>query len=135
MEHEVADGVEDDILSQNFRNSHRLVLFAFVLAITSLFVSAPQRPFNRLTKIIEVAHQITSGLHKLLLVFLNVIILHSTSIFFLLYSLLKFLVKNFLKHAFPDVFFLPDSMVIDKFGQVLFLEFFAIFSGDFHTNL
>ena len=60
MEHEVADRVEDDVLSQHFWDSHRLILFASVLAVTSFrFISAPQRPFNRFSEIIEVAHQIT----------------------------------------------------------------------------
>jgi hypothetical protein len=72
----------------------------------------------------------------LLFVFFNpVIILNSTSIFFLLYGLLEFLVKDFLQHTFPDVLFLPDSMIVDKFGQVLFLEFFAIFSRHFYRHI
>lgn len=133
MEHEVADRVEDDVLSQNFWDSHRLILLAFIPAVTSVrFISAPQRPFDRLSKIIEVAHQIACRFHELLLVFLNsVIILNPTSIFFLLYGLLEFLVKNFLQDTFPDVLFLPDSMIVYKFGQVLFLESFAVFSRHF----
>lgn len=42
MEHEVADGVEDNVLSQNFWNPHRLILFALTILAITLFVSAPQ---------------------------------------------------------------------------------------------
>ena len=35
VEHEVADGIEDNILSQNFRNSHSLALLASFVSFAS----------------------------------------------------------------------------------------------------
>ena len=137
VEHEIADGVEDDVLGQDLGNSHRLIFLSFLLAVTSFgFVSAPERSFDGLAKIVEVAHQVTGRFDELLFVFLNpiVIILYPASILFLLHSLLEFLVKNLLKHTLPDVLFLPDSVIVHKFRQILFLESFALLSrhfGDF----
>lgn len=128
VEHEVADGVENDVLGQNLRDSHRLIPFAFVLAVGSFgLVAAPQRPFDRLAEVVEVAHQIARRLYELLLIFFDpIFILEPTSIFFLLHGLLELLIEYFLKHALPDVLFLPDPMVVHELGQVPFLELFAV---------
>jgi hypothetical protein len=124
VKHEIADGVKDYILRQDLWDSHGIALAFFLTSPGAIaaFFSAPEWALERLAKIIDISHEITGLFHHMRFVLLEAIFLNkSAPVFFFLDGLLKFLVQNFLKDAFPNVFFLPNSMVIHKLGQVFLL--------------
>ena len=124
VEHEIANRVKDDILRKHFRDSHGLSLRLWIpssAVITSLRLLAT--PKTSLESLAEGAHEVTRLLHHLALVFLHpFFLLVRSSIFFLLNCFLEFLIKNFLQNRFPNVFFLPNTVVVYELCKVLFFE-------------
>jgi hypothetical protein len=123
MEHEVTDRVENDVLCEHFGYPHGLPL-GFITAGAAIasvvFITSPDGSFEGLS---EVAHESGGLLHDLVLVLIHAVFLAGFStVFLFLNSFLKFLIENFLKDTLPNVFFLPDAVVVDKVGQVLLFE-------------
>lgn len=97
MEHKVTNGVEYDVLCKDLGNSHGLSLGLYLsgTAIASLILLCS--PETSLEAFAKTAHEVTRLLHHLALVFFEtLVIVISSSIFFLLDCFLELLVKNFL---------------------------------------
>ena len=113
MEHKVTNGKENYVLCKRLWYSHCLRLLTLLI-----FFWAPQRSFSESLKVVQVAHEIACGFWKYV-----ILILCSPLVFLFLNCLLKLLIEYFLKNTFPDIFFLPDSMIVDELGKILFLVF------------
>ena len=113
VEHKVADCVEDYVLSECFRNPHGLLSFL------SIGLTSPV-----LKRLSEIIRDISSTPCERLFIFLHFVIFLPLQLFlgFFCDSFLEFLVDYFLQAWFPNVFFLPNSVVVDKLGKIEFLE-------------
>ena len=113
MEHEITYGIEYYVLSQGLWYPHclRLLLITFSSSRlrTTSRLATPQRPFECLAP-----HEV-ARLIEHLLIFIRIARLLTILLLLLLlflHSLLELLIQHLLQHTLPDVFFLPDAVIV-----------------------
>lgn len=119
VEHEITYRIENDILGQTLWNSHCLCFLLFICTFISascriasiLFITTPKFILECLTP-----HEITSFVHNLLVIIFFFFCGFSFFLFFFLDCFLKSLIQNFLQNAFPNIFFLPYTMIVYILG-------------------
>jgi len=128
VEHEVADSIEDDILSEHLGNPHGAPRLLLVIRLA--IRAAPEPALERLAEVVDVANKRVCVLGQRGFVVFLVLVEAALLVLLLGDSLLELEVKHLLEDTLPNVLLLPDAMVVDERVQVylLILQLLLVFT-------